>query len=430
MASVKAPPWERLCAALVLALPLVYLLTDRSTEIALWRWSGGLLVLIAFYFAFYAVWMASYLSELPRLFARARRGVVVMATTLVVLALAAELGLALVDRPTYAAKDNRGRHAPDPVVGHVYLPNWSGVLQTREFRAEWRSNAQGLRAERDVGPKRAGVLRVLAVGDSFTVGDQVALEDTWPAVAEACLADSLGPDRVEVFNAGFPGYGTVNEARWIERFAGALEPDLIVLAMTPNDLSENPFPLQYTAVGGALASADFDAAAEARFEERSRWWSLPGRVERSHVLRVLDPLGRYRRWRWGTSVPHEQAYALVRSPEGLQRFELFERHLREARDAARAIGAEFAAIVIPFRIQIEEMRPGLEPGAFGRHWVEFGAAEGFPVLDLLPAFRAAPDPRGLYLQEDAHCNAAGYGLIGTQTCGFLLERVELLSAAR
>ncbi len=423
---MEPPSPERKLAAIALAPPLVYLLTERSRDVLFWRWSSLLLSAIAAYATFYVVWLASYRLELPRFLVTLRRVVIVSGSTLWLLLLAAEMLLAALDDAPYRERDNRGRHAPDPVVGHVYVPGWNGVIQAREFRTQWRSNAQGLRAGRDCGPKVAGLARVLAVGDSFTAGDQVPLEATWPAVLENCLRAALGAGAVEVFNAGFPGFGTVNEARWIARFAPALEPDLIVLAMTPNDLSENPFPLQYTALDGALVASSATEGDRRRFDDHARWWSLPGWVERSHLMRVVDPGRLWRRLRWGEGVPHRAAYEIEPSPRSRELLELAERHLLEAQDAARALGARFALITIPFRAQLGALGSGLDPSAFGRHWTAFGELHGFPVLDLLPAFRSAPDPGALFWREDAHCTADGYRIIGDRICGFLLERAEVL----
>ena len=64
------------------------------------------------------------------------------------------------------------------------------------------TNALGIRGPK-MAPKTAGVSRVLAVGDSFTLGMQVSDEETFVAQ----LNQKLGP-QIEVYNAGVPGFGT------------------------------------------------------------------------------------------------------------------------------------------------------------------------------------------------------------------------------
>ena len=84
-------------------------------------------------------------------------------------------------------------------------------------------------------------LRILAVGDSFTYGPSVQLEDTWPQVLERALAEGR-EGTVEVINAGFaagshwpPGY-----VDWIRSDGLAFQPDLVILGLCLNDMGDIP----------------------------------------------------------------------------------------------------------------------------------------------------------------------------------------------
>lgn len=419
-------PLERVIAALVIALPALYLATERSRRPDFLRWSWPALAALAACIAVWALWMASYRWRLPRPVAALRRGLVVMGATTIVLALAGEAVLRALDDAPYERLDGRGRHAPDPDVGHVYLTNHTQRLQSREFSVSWSSNAQGVRAERNFGPKPPGVVRVLAVGDSFTVGDQVEYGETWPAVMEAELRSRLGAGAVEVVNAGFPGFGTVNEARWIAKFGAAFEPDVVVLAATPNDLLENQFPLQYTARDGAIVSSRATEDDRRFWEARRAWYSLPGIVRASRTWKVLDPERLVRKLTGRHAERRFHAHLAEHDEKATRLFELMATHLAEARRAANDLGATFALVVIPFVEQIRPMGPGLDGGAFGRYWAGWAEAEGVPALDLRPIFAAHGDFESLYWREDHHCNAAGYALIGESAAAFLAEHASTL----
>lgn len=413
-----------------LAGAILYVATDHGRDPSLGPLTGTQLGTLLLLGVALATFLASYGWRLPRLLARARRGLVLASAATLATLLALELALLAADDAPYAAIEDRGRHVADPECAHVFAPNWSGVLQSREFRVEWRSNAQGIRADRDVGPKPEGLVRVLAVGDSFTAGDQVPLSETWPGVLESELRRALGPERIEVWNAGFPGYGTELEARWLETRAAAFEPDLVVLALTPNDLGENEHPLRTIALDGALVRADRSAWAASRYAHRQRWWCLAGYVERSQLARRVDPRGLYERLRWGRGeVAHAHAYRPPVEPAAARQWELTEGALLRARVASEALGARFAAIAIPFRAQLGELGPGLDAAHFGARLHALGQREGFPVLDLFDAFRAHPAPAELYWSEDAHCTALGYALVGQRTAAFLLERGDELGLA-
>ncbi len=402
----RTRPVERTAAALALALPLLYLLTDRSTDPVVWRYSPRLLAAISVYASAAGLFLWTYRREVPPRIDRLRTLAAATIVAVVGGLVATELALRALDPFPYRELDNVGRHLYDADVGHVYLPSHRQTLQTREWRQEWRSNAQGVRADRDFGPKAEGTKRILVIGDSFTVGDQVPPDSTYPGVLERLLRERYGESRVEVVNAGFPGYGTVHEARWLAKFGGRFEPDLVVLGMTPNDLLENTGPMRVIAYEGALIRA----AARPRFEalsERRRWWSVPGLVERSLIMEAIRNVQRRSR-----PYTHRRAFAVEPDSTGESQFSLAEGYLLEARDAARELGARFVFITIPFREQLGEMGPGLDPEAFARRWRTFAEDHGIPFEDALPAFRAHPRPESLYWVEDGHCTAAGYEVIG------------------
>ncbi|MBW2420339.1 MAG: hypothetical protein JRH19_17495 [Deltaproteobacteria bacterium] len=71
--------------------------------------------------------------------------------------------------------------------------------------------------------------RVLAVGDSFTFGDQVSDHQTWPAQLEV----SLG---VRVLNGGVYAYGIDQAVLRAELLAPIHRPQLVVLSFIPGDI--------------------------------------------------------------------------------------------------------------------------------------------------------------------------------------------------
>jgi len=58
--------------------------------------------------------------------------------------------------------------ASDPSIGIIYKPNASTYEKGREYNALYRINGLGLR-DREYGPKRKSIFRVLLLGDSFSV---------------------------------------------------------------------------------------------------------------------------------------------------------------------------------------------------------------------------------------------------------------------
>lgn len=100
------------------------------------------------------------------------------------------------------------------------------------------TNNLGLRNDTDTTLERGDELRILGIGDSFTFGPYVANEETWPARLEEFLR-SENPDRaVEVLNAGIASYTITDELAYFADKGLALNPDLVILEVTFNDIAD------------------------------------------------------------------------------------------------------------------------------------------------------------------------------------------------
>ncbi len=102
----------------------------------------------------------------------------------------------------------------------------------------FRINGQGMRSERDFAyEKPEGTARIVSLGDSFTVGYEVAAEECFSSVLEReLLRRGYG---VEVLNAGVSGFSNAEELLYLERELIKYDPDLVVLSFFTNDLVDN-----------------------------------------------------------------------------------------------------------------------------------------------------------------------------------------------
>lgn len=90
----------------------------------------------------------------------------------------------------------------------------------------------------EVPARRPGVWRVMVLGDSFSEGQGVREEDTWPRRLEALLAQDPGP-RVEVINAAHRASDFPELHEWFYRILNH-EPDVVIYAMVLNDAELSP----------------------------------------------------------------------------------------------------------------------------------------------------------------------------------------------
>jgi hypothetical protein len=119
------------------------------------------------------------------------------------------------------------RTAFDPELGWVRLVEGNaGEGGGAEAHAIARSG--GARGKPSYSPEPPeGVVRVCAFGESFTYGDGVAAEESWPARTELHAGG-----RVEVLNFGVGGYGLDQAYLCFRRHAPRLDPDLILVGLT------------------------------------------------------------------------------------------------------------------------------------------------------------------------------------------------------
>jgi len=100
-------------------------------------------------------------------------------------------------------------------------------------------NRAGFRG-REFLAKEPGVFRILSLGDSCTFGiapvDQgLVLREPYPQLLERSMRLARGPGRVEVLNAGSPGYNSYQGLLLLRTKLRGLAPDLITVRFGWND---------------------------------------------------------------------------------------------------------------------------------------------------------------------------------------------------
>jgi hypothetical protein len=132
---------------------------------------------------------------------------------------------------------------PRHVVGadfgvRINQPNARYAHHSADVDVEFRINAKGMRADRNYPyEKPDGVLRIVALGDSYTVGYEVEAEETFSSVLQRELRRR--GHFVEVLNTGVSGYSNAEALLYLERELLRYAPDVVVLSFVGNDLVDN-----------------------------------------------------------------------------------------------------------------------------------------------------------------------------------------------
>lgn len=95
-------------------------------------------------------------------------------------------------------------------------------------------NSKGYRDFERAIPKPAGVRRAVCIGDSFTWGVSVLVDDAWPQRVERTLTRERG-EPWEAVNLAEPGLNAVQEASRLDSEGFAYGPDAVVVAWVLND---------------------------------------------------------------------------------------------------------------------------------------------------------------------------------------------------
>ncbi|MBK8095881.1 MAG: hypothetical protein IPK26_02165 [Planctomycetes bacterium] len=185
-----------------------------------------------------------------------------------------------------------------------YVPRAGFASADNHWGTQVSIDADGLRRNGNVLPPN-GARPLVAVGDSFTFGDQVDDGDSWPARLERLLGR-------RVANGGVFGYSFAQAILRAERLLARWQPEWLIVSFIPDDLPRNStsrryFPLPWFRIeNGALALqppaddlADPKFVADRRFKDglghsalldailatvARRWW-----IDDQNVIWALEP---------------------------------------------------------------------------------------------------------------------------------------------
>jgi len=127
-----------------------------------------------------------------------------------------------------------GIHQPHPTRGWSMKPSANSATSPD---IHYTTNRQGYRALYDFANK-PDKYQVLIVGDSYTFGDDIDDQYTWPHLLQQQNA------KLNVFNMGGTGYGTDQMLITLQEEISAYKPDLVIAAFIGNDLYRATLPFR------------------------------------------------------------------------------------------------------------------------------------------------------------------------------------------
>jgi len=321
----------------------------------------------------------------------------------------------------------------------VHVPGRHAVYQRSEFSAPVRFNTLGFRGGEFAIPKPPGTFRILALGDSYVEAMQVAEPDAMTNRIERALAG--GPRPVEVLNLGVSGHGTDDALDVLRTYGPRLEPDLVLLVFClANDLENNLLEERCQLTGAGVTCREPERPSPRRlvFAHAKSWLSTSSQLYQATRAAFTSPFWQRIGLRAqvaqtsGAAMPFGHDLYRDPAPAYLQSaLALTQGLLGALRNEAAQHGAELWILLVPLRDQVEDPRwsalaveePTLLRDQPQRAITAIAEANGLPVVDPLPAFRAL-DSAGtrLFWRIDGHLDATGQRVIAEQVVAALHAR--------
>ena len=348
-----------------------------------------------------------------------------------------------------------GQFPPGGSAGLIFPPNSSAGIRTSEFEFTININSIGIR-DHEIDPRHKRRYRIVAIGDSFTNGWGVEIEECWPKVLERAL-QKTGRD-VEVLNLGVAG-ASPREYAWIaQRGVRILQPDLVLVAVLQGDdvaqllhgvgkqdrsvtqrFVERLLPNLYSQLQRLSTSRPSHITSKQirtvwqqqvrsvlenhrAAEERQRWENLAPALQQMYTNGDLNP-----GWlRYMISSPDFFALTFHTGNLKLRRaVDLMAEHFRDIRIAGKTVNAKTVVISVPFSpyvsreslnafqelgFQLDEaMLTSDAPDAVVREACRNAGVEFHAVTSR---FRKASKEQTLFFKYDGHFNPRGHALYG------------------
>lgn len=311
------------------------------------------------------------------------------------------------------------RIASPPIARHSKLKQWREPDEKRVWKlvaglegkgnlgVGLRFNSQGLRDhERDFAPKK-NEKRIVALGDSFTFGYAVEIEDSFVRQLEK-LQDNL-----DVINGGVIGYNLYQSMVFYEEVLWQYQAEDVVFFFYSDDVVE---PLD-------------ELAAKARYENDLKTQAEIGK-ETGSILYLVNLFKNVRtllrsrlRSRFQASwlrTVGERKKTFYQSNFAAMRGEFskekFKSNLNRLNQVCASHGAKLSVVVIPDAVQLNDVK--LQQNT--RELETMSKGLNIPFLDLTPVFEKEENPLDLYLfPMDAHTSPRGHSLIAKEVHKFL-----------
>jgi len=331
----------------------------------------------------------------------------------------------------------KGFYEIDEKKGFKMVKNFKGVFldSQNQYISKAETNSIGLR-DYEYGEKQDNTFRILVLGDSFTFGAGVELEDTYVKQLETILRSKNSSKEYEVINAGVMGYGTDQEFYYLKEWITKLKPDLVIVGFyVGNDLEDVMIGASnhYTVKDGYL----FDLFLHKKMEEGKNFlerYSKAYEFIEDRVKNLFIKIGLKKNSKMNSTLPLDMKFYLKKYPPEMEEaMNKTKRFLKGIADLVVRNKGRVLIFLIPQRVQIFEGYMAKELKRYNENpdnysitrvndeLANFAKENKIPLLDLLPSQREYGRKVNLFLPADPHWNKEGHKLVAKTIYDFLVS---------
>jgi len=305
---------------------------------------------------------------------------------------------------------------PGAAIRFRYDDNPRGYFDNNNELAHF-TNKAGFRGGEFEPAKPADTIRIAFLGDSFTFGEGVRFEHTYPERLAALLRRRTGGTRMNVqsYNFGVGGYNTTQSLHALRKWALVCQPDIVVLGFALNDAEEPLYEID---------------AATGRPKRRNREGDVPEYIDDARPPDSLLYKSAIARCLWRYRAGKERANRIIAFYHGLYTdeqpgWQACKRSLRDISEACSQRGIPFVVVQFPALIALDNRYPFTGIHEQVRKEVESVSAT---FVDLLPHFKGRNaaalwvHPADQHPNEIAH-EIAARALANKLTAAGIIEQV-------
>ena len=312
-----------------------------------------------------------------------------------------EISLRLLD-PPIAGQGMAQIYQPSSFFGWDLIPGESGNgLNGNSIHI----NSAGFRDEEYSIEKQAGIHCIMVIGDSFTFGSGVNVEDTYCEQLERLLHNTNSPH--EVINCGVVGYNMWQYFEVLKRKVLPYQPDLVILGVFFDDIGASrtpyedpnewkgsiPYKKRTPSLMNYFYTMNLLKNFNYQFETRIRYL-----INGGYQQYIEKRKGRFKSTLDKTVIDKMEEQKRSEFIEALQKFV----------STAKTSGSEVLIVMIPDAAQL------FDPQMQGiNHFVKQTCEMiGVHFIDTTPRFEKESDPTSLYLfPVDPHTSPKGHRII-------------------